>query len=343
MKRKSPISVEEVQFYTYLSHEDAQFTYRIDQFPYDDRHDFAVDDDLKGIAVRLEICNERYDRGARRNLKMTVIDVISRCEIASRNVKVNIRKDMIVKDVFLDLPVGSITFIPGHTYRLTVCDVTSSVMLSETVFHLFDQKALGCPIKWYEIISGGIKPAWESGTYKVLNTVDCHDYYIRFTLTPKMGLMQQTVLPELELQLFYPEGKRVTVQFKEPKYFGYENFKDGILTADFPFMTNDEVNGIFYAELLCMEWPVAGFVFDTEREDVSGSWVGSEIEPLEECTPEAAAERLNKFMPSEPEQEDRWNDKVFDDLLNQFIDSQIIETRDKPDIDEDETAACIEK
>lgn len=339
MKIKSPITIEKVQFYTYQSDEEADCTYRIDQFPYDDRRDFAVDEDLMGVAVRLLISNERYDRGVRRNVKLTVTDLTMRCETASRNVKVNIRKDMIVKDVFVDIPVESVRFIAGHSYKLTVCDATSSEMLTEVVFHLFDQKVLGCPIKWYEIISGGIKPAWESGTYKVLNTVDCHDYYIRFTLLAKIEPMQQAVLPELEMRLYYPDGKHIEAQFNEPKYFGHENFKEGILTADFPFATCNEFNGIFYAELLCMEWPIAGFVFDTKRKEVEGSWIGSQIEPLEEYTPEAAVERLNEFIPSEPEQEDRWSDKVFDDMLDQFIDSQMSETEDKPDIDGEEVAA----
>lgn len=338
MKRKSPISVEKVQFCTYPSFEDTEITYSIEQFQYDDRRDFAVDEDLMGIAVRLQVCNEQYDRGTRRNVKLSVVDLDSRCEIASRIMKINIRKDMFVKDVYVDLPSESVPFTPGHAYRLTVCDVTSSVILTETVFHLFDQKELGCPIKWYEIFSGGIKPAWESGTYKVLNTVDYHDYYIRFTLASKMKFMQP-VLPELEMRLYYPDGKHITAQFNEPKYFGYENFKDGILTADFPFTTCDEFTGIFYAELLCMEWPVAGFVFDTEREDVSGSWVDREIEPLDEYTPEAAAERLNKFMSNGSEEDEMWSDKVFDDLLNQFIDSQLSETEDETDVDDEEVAA----
>lgn len=321
-KRKSPISVGRLQLYAYGRHEEGDTSF-IDQFTYDDRRDFAVDKDFAGIAVKIVIYNERYDKGARRNIAVSLVDMTTRHEVASHLAKVIIHKDMLECNVCINFPIGQILFVAGHTYRLIVNDLTSSVTLDETTFRLFDQRTLGHPSKWYTICHGAVRPSWESNTYKVLDTIDCHDYYVRFNVVPKFSWFESPVLPELELRLYYPNGEQVNIDFREPKSYGRDDYKDGIKTVEFPFCTCDDANGVFYAELLCMEYPVAGFVFDTKRENMTGVWGGHEIKPLREYSLRAAKKRLAKLLPIVPKSEGHIEDEHFDQLLDEFIASQI--------------------
>lgn len=317
-KRKLPISVGLIQIYAYERHEESNISF-IDQFPYDNRRDFAIDKNFAGIAVKLGIYNERYDKGVRRNISILLVDMTSRQVVSTTIEKVNIRKDTIGVNICLDFPDEQTTWVAGHTYRLIVTDTISKETLSEIVFHLFDQKKLGHPSKWYVTCDAGIRPAWESTTYKVLDTIDCHDYYVRFNVVPKYAVSDSIILPELELRLYYPDGIRIESQFREPKSYGIENHEAGIKTIEFPFCTCDEANGIFYAELLCMEYPIAGFVFDTERENMTGVWFGREIKPLKEYSYETAQMRLAKYLPVSAFVESEIEEGNLDQLLEDFI------------------------
>lgn len=323
MKRKSPLSVEEIQFYTYERYDDECVMFLdIADLPFDERSDFVIDQHLAGIAVKLEICNERFSRGVRRTVEVSVVDLTSRYEVASQCINVNLRKDIVGNVFYLDFPVKTTELRGNHTYKVIVTDTTSSSMLRESVFHLFDRNVLGHPMTWYDVVNGGIRPRWEPDTYKVLKTEDYHTYYVRFNVSPKWEQNNPAVLPELELRLYYPDGKLTTTRFIEPKCLGFENYEDGIYTVDYPFTTYREANGIYYAELLCMEYQIAGFVYATDRDAVSGSWCGKEIEPLDEYSLEEAAARLNELL---PEQSDVTSIKVedsFDQLIDDFIKSQ---------------------
>lgn len=321
-KQKLHISVDKIQLYAYERHEEGDISF-IEQFPYDDRRDFAVDKNFAGIAVRVTLYNERYDKGLRRNVSISLVDMTSRLEVASHIEKVIISKDLIERNVCLNFPVEKTSLVPGHTYRLIVTDVASSAILDETVFHLFGQKELGHPSDWYKICYGAIRPAWESQTYKTLDTVDNHDYYVRFNVMPKSVLFNAPVMPELELRLYYPNGERVGIDFREPKSFGKEDHEAGVKTVEFPFCTSVEENGVFYAELLCMEYPVAGFVFDTEHENMTGVWGGHELKTLKEYSPEAAKKRLSKFLPVIDNAESGIKVESFDQRLDEFIASQM--------------------
>lgn len=324
MRRKTPISVCDLMICTL---ERCKYYYEkcdIEKWPYDGRRDFLVDGYSEGIAVKLGLYNER-DKGARRNMKLTLVDMTSRCEIASERLKVNFRSDDVCQWTVVAFTTGSTDLVGGHTYKLIVTDLTSDMVLSDTMFRLLDQNTLGDPEEWYEVISGGVKQQWETETYKVMNTVSSYEYYVRFKLSPSLWTKFPSVYPELELRLYYPGGENITTDFKEPIFMGIKNFEDNTLTVDFPFNTINGA-GIFYAELRCMERPIAGFVFDTKSAEMPGEWVGEELLPMYKYSPSAASQRLKMFLKSEDSETDL--DREFERLLNDFIGY-------KPDDDEE--------
>ncbi|MDE5641940.1 MAG: hypothetical protein K2I56_00445 [Muribaculaceae bacterium] len=295
IKRKSPISVDVVQFYTYNCDETDDLVF-IEQFPYDARHDFLVDKNFAGIAAKVEVWNNRFDKGVRRNISLTLVDTTVRCEVATQTVKINLSADDF-KDCYIHFPAETSGIVGDHTYKLIVRDETAGLPLTESIIHLLDKATMGDPTEWYQICDGGIRPSWESDVFKSINTIDSHEYLVRFTVAPEMRCRLLSVMPELEVRLYYPDGKYVKVFFKEPFCRNLESYKDNRWLIECPFETADEINGVFYAELLCMEYPIAGFAFNTVNdEDMRGTWFGYDIEPIDEYSPLAAKALIDKRL-----------------------------------------------
>lgn len=334
MKRKSPISVDRIQFYPYDCDMVDELAF-IDQFFFDDRHDFLTDRFLSGIVVKVHFDNDRYDKGVRREVSLSFVDVSLRCEVASQRLKVNIRKDEFFKECYVNFSTETADIKPGHSYKLVVSDSTGMCTLAETFINLIDKQAFRHPSEWYEICDGGLRPAWESDMFKSIKAIDNHDYYVRFNLSPKFGALLPTVLPELELRLYHPHGTNIVSQFREPKCKGIDNYNDNLWFVEFPFSTSCDSHGVFYAELLCMEYPIAGFMFDTEGSDTRGKWFGKDLEPLDEYSPEAAAARWISLS----FHSDDYGSDDFDKLLDRFISDELAKIDSDSEDDEQEQAA----
>ena len=278
MKIKSDVSVDLIQFYTYGHDEKNELDF-IGRFPFDNRQDFLVAPGFSGIAVKIELSSNCYDKDVSRTLSFSLIDMTSRCEVAAHEVKVNILKDELFKDEFICFALETVDLRRNHTYKLVVSNDTAQLTLAESIFHLFDSETFNHPSEWYEVSDCGVRPAWTDDLYKSLDTIDGHDYYVRFNLAQRFGTLPPKIMPELELRLHYPEGIRITADFREPKCCGVEEYKSNNWFVEFPFTTLGEINGVFYAELLCMEYPVAGFEFCTAGPDERGSRFGHDIEP----------------------------------------------------------------
>lgn len=331
MKLKSPISVVEIQFYTYAT-EQADDLKSISQFPFDKRSDFIADTPLGGIAVKIGVTNLRNDSGVRRNVALTLVDVTARCEVSSQNLKVNLRIQDYLKEYYASFRAVDIK--AGHTYKLVVSDSITSAPLSERVFRLIDPVKFQHPTEWYRVCDGGLRPGWESNLYKTIRTEYAHPYYVRFNIEYKLGYIFSTIKPELELRLHFPDGKETEVEFCEPKCLGKDDYEDNLWYVEFPFSTSYERSGVFYAELLCMEYPIAGFAFDTDVDDERGTWFGQDIKPLDEYSLDAASMR---WASSAPRAEDcPMSETVdFDKLLDDFISVQNEKSESESHLDDE--------
>ena len=318
MKQKSPIDVVKIQFYTYAKEQTDDLT-SVSKFPFDDRCDFIADSSLGGIAVKIDVNNLRSDSGVRRNVTLTLVDTTERLEVDSLSLKINLCKQEWLKEQYARFRAVDIK--SGHIYKLVVCDPIASQTLYERVFRIIDQTKLPHPSEWYKVCDGGIRPAWESNLYKTIQTANGQCYYVRFNVEYKLGYLLSTLKPELELHLHFPDGEETVVEFREPMCLSEDDYKENLWYVEFPFSTSYDRNGVFYAELLCMEYPIAGFAFDTDVADERGKWFGRDIQPLDEYSPEAASERWASSTPRAedcqlPESDD------FDKLLDQFISEQ---------------------
>lgn len=327
MNKKSPIYVGQIQFYTY-NQDQVDDLVLINQFPFDDRSDFIAEPSLAGIAVKIAVTNERFDSGVRRNVTLTLVDVTSRCEVATQSLKIILRRQECFKDYYAHFPADGI--IPGHTFKLIIDDPIASHTIDQRVFRLIDANPLPHPAEWYGVCDGGIRPAWESNLYKSIGTEDGQRYYVRFNIEQKFGYRLPSVLTELELRLYVPDEELPLVMFAEPRCTNSDDFKDNIWCVEYPFTTAYDRNGVFYAELLCMEYPIAGFVFATDEETESGKWFGTDIEPLDEYSANAVMDRWIAIQ--HPESHSPQAETMdFDKLLDDFIAGQ----KEKADSDTD--------
>lgn len=334
MKRKSPISLERVQFCAYGSAERDEIVF-IEQFRYADRHDFAVGRDFCGIAARVEFHNRHIsngaDKGVRRKVTCTLVDCASRCAVVTRQVRVCMGKDEFVKSVYLNFPIAPEGGMPptpdfpaepegwmnpDRAYRLVVCDEAARETLGVSTVRLFSREVLGDPADWYEARSGGVRPGWEAKVYKSVDAAEVWDYYAGFCLMQKMGPMPPLVLPEVEIRLFQPDGT-VSSTFMEPVC---HDFSGNSYWAEFLFEPDRRTGGVYYAELRSMGVPVAGFVFRTDGPEEAGEWHGEDVLPLGVYSPEEAEARFTKHFP--PQDTASAEDDEFDALLDRFIASE---------------------
>lgn len=333
--KKSTISVSDVKFCC-IEPDEADCLMFADKFIYDERHDFIVDANFCGIAAKISFDREIDDRGVRRQLSICLIDSTLRCTVATRHAKLTMSKNVFFKDVVVCFTSKDVELKAGHTYRLMISDETASETLMVQTFHLFGED-LGEPTNWYVVDDGGVRPSWDDNFYKSLNTIDLHDYYVRFNVNPNFGAKVPEILPELEIRLHYPNGEVVDVRFMEPRCSDYES---NSYYVQIPLITSEGVNGIFYAELLCMQYVVAGFVFATNVEDERGCWFGSELAPLEEYSPKAAKERFSDLLPDVNIPNEF--DEALDEALEQFIQSQSDEQASE-DVEEEQNEIVEEE
>ncbi|MDE6638070.1 MAG: AAA family ATPase, partial [Muribaculaceae bacterium] len=174
----------------------------------------------------------------------------------------------------------------------------------------------GDPSKWYEPLIGGLIPDGESELMKSFEsgTRENRMCRIRFELWDSLRSPRPDTMPELELRIYSPAEENVLVEFIEPRnaYRG-----DNTHIVDLPFFA-PECHGVYYAELLCMDHPIAGFVFTTDR-DIEGQWDNAGLEPLEEYDYAAACRRFNESIIEEGEPGNIPTDEDFDTLLDAFI------------------------
>lgn len=298
MKKESPIYVEDIYFCSFSSDEIKQYSDCPHMLSFDRRHDFLIDSSFAGIAAKVDLGNDRYctsdDRGVRRRISITLVDHTSRCELATRYVKVNMPKDNPYKTIYELFPADEIDFRSEHTYGLVVCDETASTVIDEQIFHVYGQRELGMPADWYTVDCCGVRPDWKDSIYRSVD-IERGDLNARFNVAQNFGNKVPKILPELEIRLYYPDGDIVNSRFIEPQCI---DFRTNLYFAEYPFFSTNDHPGVFYAEILCMEYPLAGFVFKTVGREESGQWFGDDIEPLEEYSAEAAAARYEKLMPS---------------------------------------------
>lgn len=353
MKKESPLYIADARICSFSSDYEKQYGDNLHMLAFDNRRDLLIDAAFAGVAVKVDLCNNSYftfdSKGVRRNVSLILVDTTSRCEVAAKRTRVSMPARNPYKTIYAAFPLSSVAFESEHTYKIVVRDDNASATLDELVFHLFGQRELGHPAEWYTVEYGGVRPDWSQGICRSVKVDEYKDLNVRFDVGRNFADKVPVILPELELRLYYPDGDRIKTSFVEPQCIDYGA---NSYCVELQFCSSGLYRGVYYAELLCMEYPIAGFVFRTFGPEIDGGWYGEGLEPLGEYSVEAARARFERLVPTEDtevagfptkgfpidvaktDDDMQIDDDEFDALLDQFIESQFAET-DKSECSDD--------
>lgn len=303
---------------------------------FDARHDFLLDADFDGIVLQIEFASKRYfsddTRGVRRKVSVTLVDATERVPVAQKYISVAMSATQSHQAKYVVFSMAEAEFQHGHTYRVVVRDDTAGTLLEESVIHTFSTEVLEHPCLWFDVTGGGIRPDWEPfSIYRSMKVESGKELNVRFNLTHNFGVNVPAILPELEVRLYNPEGEPTLVRFIEPKFV---ECWEGSMYVEMPFFSSSLYRGPYYAELLCMQYPIAGFVFSTRGPEVKGESYGANIVPFDEYSTDAAVERFRKFAESVEDSEKELETEDFDELLDSFIRNEQAALADVPDVEE---------
>lgn len=295
---------------------------------FDGRSDFAVGYDVTDVAVLLTFCNERaladYSApGVRRAVTVALIDDTDARVMATTSLRVNMNRGEESVNLRVDLPLAYANINFDHSYKICVRDENSGLMLDQRVFHVFRQLHDGKQIyEWFTPAQGGLTRLNYYAEYRSLRA-ECPGYYgIRFRLDAHIDPVPW-ILPEMEIRIYFPDGS-VESRFCKPECRDYDY---GEYQVEMPFFMREGRRGIGYAELLCMDYVVAGFVFCTDDDESAVAWIGEELECLEEYSLAAAADRYklltNTDEKSDDDEDGNIKDDEFEKLLESFITTQM--------------------
>ena len=308
------------------------------QLGFDARHDFLIDAEFGGIVLQLEFASKRYFsddmRGVRRQVSVMLVDATERVPVTQKSIRVAMSATESHQTRHVVFSMAEAGFRNGHTYRVIVRDDTAGTLLEESVIHTFSTEVLEHPCLWFEVTGGGIRPEWEPfSIYRSMKVESGKELNVRFNLTHNFGVNVPAILPELEVRLYNPEGEPTLVRFIEPKFV---ECREGSMYVEMPFFSSSLYRGPYYAELLCMQYPIAGFVFSTRGPEVKGESYGANIVPFDEYSVAAAVERFRKFAESVNDSDNELETEDFDELLDSFIRNEQAALDDESDAEEKE-------
>lgn len=298
MTNYSPLNIESVLFYAITDSEKRACEDSFENLVIDARRDFLINEDYAGLVIKTRLTNKRYyasvPKGLRRAIAFYIIDVENRCVIAKKDMHLSMKKEDRGRTLYVEFSRTMLNFKGCKTYKLLITDETSSTVLGENIFHTFDRNELGHPNEWYRMISGGLTVDKDENktVFRSVNISPCEALNVKFfienNLTSKYGL----ILPELEIRLYYPNGNYIHKEFIEPRRIDCAQN----CVVELPFYSSALYEGVYYVEALCMQSPMAGFVFRTDSNEMKGEWTGLGYAPLEHYTQEAADQRFEKYL-----------------------------------------------
>lgn len=340
--KNTPLTLSPLKLTTY-SPDDAVAKSFMEFDMFDFRHHFSIGLTQSGIAIMMRFVNKRAfsnepSKGIRRMVTVKLVDASAYLTVATTRIRITIPAG--VKDDFhrADFPFAYSNICKDHTYKVIVTDDNSRETLGETSFNIYDELLYGeDSSRWYVVEAGGLCPGHEKEYYKSYNVGTLSYPKVRFDILPKISPVPD-ILPELEIRVYFPDGT-IDNSFCNPICDDYDMNEYHV---EMPILINESNKGICYAELLCLDYPIAGCVFNTKNGYHSGAWYGKNLECLEQYTLEAASERFRTaFSENNENEEDDITEEEFEKALSEFVIGELIPSDDSDTIDDDSNTGSI--
>lgn len=299
--------------------------------PFDNRNDFIFLWGNDSLVVRVSTYNERLactgnTKGIRRPVTIIISEAESGSTLAMKSAYVCYGSNQLSSELLTRVCVDYDDIKFGANYKIAVIDNGTGLELGRKPLRFF---------RTYDHLSRHI-----SGTYKsacagiisglgdtLLRAFKAEDNdlaYVKFDMAVP-NLNHNTVLPEVEVRIHYADGS-IDNAFLQPEIDGCDLLGERHVSFKMAIDTTPECLGIAYAELVCLDYPVAGFVFSTAHPTVKGAWPASCMDTLEDYIPELAAERfereINAGVPAATPAPSIIEDDSFDQMVDAFIESE---------------------
>lgn len=308
---------------------------------FDLRHDFLMGPEQSSLAVLMIFANERSlmsnpQAGVRRKISVSLINATEKTLIRTNEMTVSMGKYDETKSIRVDFPFLYYEINQDHTYKVRVRDENSHKILGEKSFLMFDEDCNGKIVsEWFDFYEGGISPYYMNSLHRSYCSENMYYNIVRFNLHTAFKKMP-LILPEVEVRVYYPNGE-IESRFRQIECYDFDTNEYYI---EMPFFVTEQNKGVCYAEVICLDYPVAGIVFSTSVSTVYSDepWRGEDLRCLEEYSLDAAVSRFQKTLQPEQGQvadtdsqdrEDSVKGDDFDRLLDEFIASQNEEKEDE--------------
>ncbi len=309
--------------------------FNLSEMVFDSRHDFILTLPSPRLAVRMVFANERYlsgpcRYGVRRPVSVTLTDTKNNSLLAAVSITIHLKNFEMYGTAHTCLPIDFDKVDFTHSYVLTVRDEKTGQILGKKTVHFFRQFQGRTYIS--EVLRpayAGVQPDFSWKLYKSFDAETMVCQYIRFYLNQKDSVELPPFLPEMEVRVYFPDGS-IESKFVTPTCEDEEGDPGKYCVSASIFMTRSH-KGVGYAELICFDVPIAGFVFNTQGESVEGYWQGSDIEPLDEYSLVEAAARFKNAVCEPETQASLVADEDFDKALDEFISSHLKEVDEEAD------------
>lgn len=304
----------------------------VDESSFDDRSDFAIDFRLRDLAVLLAFSNERVLKsdkapGIRRNVSVSLIDDTDSRVLSTIILKVNIHRGELTGTYRVDFPFIYYNIVWNHSFKVVVREVASGRELGGRAFHLFDEgygrhcfdrRISEC----FQSSLGGLARLGVSAFYRSFHAELPGHYAVRFRLHALFADAFANTpwrMPEMEVRIHYPDGSM-------DSRFGVlecEDYDMGEYQIEMPFFLKCSQRGIGYAELRCLNDPVAGFVFCTDSDEIPLAWDGEDLRCIDEYSLESVVQRYRVSINKEENDDANSTDDDLSNALMEFLDSQL--------------------
>jgi len=250
---------------------------------FDSRRHFIVGPSVSHVALYATFVNEGVFRSTPRGVKalldfrLTDVSCSVARVVSSRMVRLHMTRKDYAWPMRVDLAVGRGELDVKRPYRAEILSDAGDVIASLDLLFFSPQEIGMAPTAWFYPLGGGVRSV--SGAMLRSPGV-CADEWadVVFSLENHLPAGSVAGVPEMQMLLTDPRG-RVQSVFTCPErtVAGPTGRVDWEAAARFSL--DNENKGVYYAELRCMTYPLAGFLFSTVGEAVGGRWAKSELLP----------------------------------------------------------------
>ncbi len=318
---------------------------------FDSRRDQSITFDNFSLSISLLAVNIRQREndnatGVHRPIAITIVNKENNRILASMDLWVTIPKDEASKELRIDIPLTANRIDFNGLYVICLRDALTDTHLIEKEVVFYDEREHNLIAKDWIVDGASISPHFSERKFRSYKADERTHFKLRFDLA-RLNEYHTTDFPEMEIRLFFPDGS-VMRDFCSVWFDSSDSCDTGKYRAEMCFNASKTAMGVCYAEILCLEEAINGFVFSIDDKAEEGVWASGELHIMDYYDVDSYAKRYEKLKENLKKEDNEikgdsneslFSDSDFDRALDEFISSQMSEDggdSEKTDDDSDD-------